>query len=109
MNVVLKPVHVGDILYEEFMQPYHITAYRLARMTGLSQTQIGRIIKGKRGITADTALRFAQVFSTSPEFWLNIQNRYYIDSINAETKESIKQIQPIKAPSPPLCISSEPA
>ena len=109
MNVVLKPVHVGDILYEEFMQPYHITAYRLARITGLSQTQIGRIIKGKRGITADTALRFAQVFSTSPEFWLNIQNRYYIDSINAETKESIKQIQPIKAPFPPLCISSEPA
>ena len=96
MDVILKPVHVGDILYEEFMQPYHITAYRLARMTGLSQTQIGRIIKGKRGITADTALRFAQVFSTSPEFWLNIQNRYYIDSINAETKENIKQIQPIK-------------
>ena len=96
MDVILKPVHVGDILYDEFMQPYHITAYRLAQMTGLSQTQIGRIIKGKRGITVDTALRFAQVFSTSPEFWLNIQNRYEIDSMKAETKETIKQIQPIK-------------
>ena len=95
MDVILKPVQVGDILYEEFMQPYHITAYRLAQMTGLSQTQIGRIIKGKRGITVDTALRFAQVFSTSPEFWLNIQNRYEIDSMKAETKETIKQIQPI--------------
>ena len=96
MDVLLKPVHVGDILYEEFMQPYHITAYRLAHITGLSQTQIGRIIKGKRGITVDTALRFAQVFSTSPEFWLNIQNRYEIDSMKAETKECIKRIQPIK-------------
>ena len=96
MDVILKPVHVGDILYEEFMQPYHITAYRLAQMTGISQTQIGRIIKGKRGITVDTALRFAQVFSTSPEFWLNIQNRYEIDSMKAETKECIKRIQPIK-------------
>ena len=96
MDVLLKPVHVGDILYEEFMQPYHITAYKLAYMTGLSQTQIGRIIKGKRGITVDTALRFAQVFSTSPEFWLNIQNRYEIDSMKAETKECIKRIQPIK-------------
>ena len=96
MDVILKPVHVGDILYEEFMQPYHITEYRLAQMTGISQTQIGRIIKGKRGITVDTALRFAQVFSTSPEFWLNIQNRYEIDSMKAEIKETIKQIQPIK-------------
>ncbi|QHX42432.1 HigA family addiction module antidote protein [Treponema vincentii] len=95
MDVILKPVHVGDILYDEFMQPHHITAYRLAQMTGLSQTQIGRIIKGKRGITVDTALRFAQVFSTSPEFWLNIQNRYEIDSMKAETKETIKRIQPI--------------
>ena len=95
MDVILKPVHVGDILYEEFMQPYHITAYRLAQITGISQTQIGRIIKGKRGITVDTALRFAQVFSTSPEFWLNIQNRYEIDSMKAETKETIKRIQPI--------------
>ena len=96
MDIILKPVHVGDILYEEFMQPYRITAYRLAKMTGLSQTQIGRIIKGKRGITPDTALRFAQVFSTSPEFWLNVQNRYEIDCMKTETKETIKQIRPIK-------------
>ncbi|MEL3905554.1 MAG: HigA family addiction module antitoxin [Treponema sp.] len=96
METVLKPVHAGDILFEEFMKPYNITAYRLSQITGMSQTQIGRIIKGKRSVTVDTALRLAQVFNTSPEFWLNIQNRYDIDSMNAETKECIKQIQPIK-------------
>ncbi len=54
--------------FEEFVQPYHITAYRLSKIVVLSQTQIGRIIKGKRGITVDTALRFAQAFNTGTEF-----------------------------------------
>ena len=96
MKNMLKPVHAGDILFEEFMQPYKLTAYKLSQITGMSQTHIGRIIKGKRSITVETALRFAQVFNTSPEFWLNIQNRYDIDSMKIETKEDIKKIQPIE-------------
>ncbi|UTC65661.1 HigA family addiction module antidote protein [Treponema sp. OMZ 788] len=96
MKNILKPVHAGDILFEEFMQPYKLTEYKLSQITGISQTHIGRIIKGKRSVTVDTALRLAKVFNTSPEFWLNIQNKYDLDTMKIETKEAIKKIQPIE-------------
>lgn len=93
---ILKPVHAGEILLEDFMKPNNITAYRLSKIIGLSQTHIGRIIKRKRPITLDTALRFARVFSTSPEFWLNIQNKYDLDNLSDEIKKDIEKIQPIE-------------
>ena len=93
---ILKPVHAGEILLEDFMKPNNITAYRLSKIIGLSQTHIGRIIKRKRPITLDTALRFARVFSTSPESWLNIQNKYDLDNLSDEIKKDIEKIQPIE-------------
>ena len=87
----LKPVHAGEILLKDFMKPNNITAYRLSKIIGLSQTHIGRIIKRKRPITLDTALRLARVFCTSPEFWLNIQNKYDLDNLSDEIKKEIEK------------------
>ncbi|HMV41401.1 MAG TPA: HigA family addiction module antitoxin [Leptospiraceae bacterium] len=69
-------IHPGEILEEEFLMPLEITAYRLAKETAIPQTRISQIIKGKRSITADTAIRFSKFFGTTPQFWLGLQNDY---------------------------------
>ncbi|OGG61275.1 addiction module antidote protein, HigA family [Candidatus Kaiserbacteria bacterium RIFCSPHIGHO2_02_FULL_49_34] len=74
-------IHPGEILKEEFMVPLSITAYALAKHTGMQQTAIGEIIKGKRGITADTAIRLGLFFDMSAEFWMNVQARYNLDEL----------------------------
>lgn len=66
----------GEILQEEFMEPYKISAYRLSKATGLSQTAIGEIIHGERAITMRTAYLFGKAFGTSAEFWYNLQKDY---------------------------------
>lgn len=68
--------HPGEVLLEEFLKPQGISQYRLAVSTGLAHSRITEIIKGRRGITADTALRFARSFGTTPDFWLNLQHLY---------------------------------
>ncbi|WP_084492269.1 HigA family addiction module antitoxin [Leptospira kmetyi] len=71
-------VHPAEILNEEFLLPMKITAYRLAKETKLNPTRISEIIRGKRGITADTALRFSKFFGNSVEFWMGIQDEFEI-------------------------------
>ena len=75
----LSPVHPGDILLEEFLEPLGISQYRLAMDTSVPPRRINEIVHGKRSVTADTALRLARYFGTSPEFWLNLQARYDLD------------------------------
>ena len=70
----IETILPGEILEEEFLKPLEITAYRLAKETKISATRISEIIKGKRKITVDTALRFSKFFGNSPEFWIGIQN-----------------------------------
>lgn len=77
----LAPTSPGEILQEEFLKPMNVTAYRLAKEIHIPQSRISDIISGKRGITADTAMRFAMYFGTTPQFWLNIQNQYDLDSL----------------------------
>jgi len=72
----LKPTSPGEILREEFLLPLNISASGLSRETHIPQSRISDIISGKRRITADTAVRFAACFGTTPEFWLNIQAQY---------------------------------
>ena len=79
MNNILPNIHPGEILKEEFLEPLNISAYRLAKETKIPQTRVSQIIKKKRGITADTALRFATFFGNSPQFWLGLQNDYDIE------------------------------
>lgn len=81
MTIVTKisNIHPGEILLEEFLKPMQISAYRLSKDVGIPQTRTSQIIKGKRRITADTALRFSKYFGTSVKFWLGLQNDYDIE------------------------------
>lgn len=72
----LPNIHPGEILHLDFMEPEGITAYRLAKNIGVPATRISEIMKGKRAITADTALRLGRFFETSANFWLNLQAEY---------------------------------
>jgi addiction module HigA family antidote len=75
----LAPVHPGEILREEFMQPLGLSQTRLGRDLGVSPRRINEIVHGKRSITADTALRLSRYFGTSAEFWLGLQADYDLD------------------------------
>jgi len=78
-NKNLPPIHPGEILLEEFLKPMGISQYRLAKDISVSPRRINEIVHGKRAITADTALRLGRFFGMSPQFWLNLQNRYDLE------------------------------
>jgi addiction module HigA family antidote len=69
-------IHPGEILLTEFMQPFGLTAYRLAKILGVPAPRIGDVVRGKRAISADTALRLGVYFGLPARFWLNLQNEY---------------------------------
>jgi addiction module HigA family antidote len=87
-------IHPGEILSEEFLKPMGISAYRLSKGTNIDQTRISEIARGKRSITADTALRLAKFFGNSPEFWLNLQARYDLEEKKREMEKDLKRIKP---------------
>jgi len=87
-------IHPGEILLEEFLKPMGITAYRLSKETKIDQTRISEIIRGKRGISVDTALRFAKFFGNSPEFWINLQNHFDIQEKKQKIQMELKKIKP---------------
>lgn len=91
----LKNIHPGEILLAEFLLPLGISAYRLAKETRLPQTRISAIIKGKRKITADTALRFSRFFGTSAKFWLGLQDDYDLEEEQVLKEEEINDIKPL--------------
>ena len=72
----LRNIHPGEVLMEEFLIPLEISAYRLSKDIGIPQTRISGIVKGKRRVTADTALRLSQYFGNSAKFWLGLQDDY---------------------------------
>jgi len=86
-------IHPGEILSEEFLKSLNITAYRLAKETNIDQTRVSEIINRKRGISIDTALRFAKFFGTSPEFWINLQTHYDLEEKKAELAKELKKIR----------------
>ena len=75
----IDPIHPGEILLEEFLVPFGISQYRLAKNISVPPRRINEIVRGLRGLTADTALRLARYFGTTEMFWLNLQNRYEIE------------------------------
>ncbi len=75
----LAPVHPGEILLEDFLKPLGVSQYRLAKSLSVPPRRINEIVLGKRGVTADTALRLARFFGTSDRFWLNLQAAYDLD------------------------------
>ena len=76
----LRPIHPGEILNEEFLRPMGISNYRLAKDTGMPADRVGRLVRGSRAFSADTALRLARYFGTSPTFWMNLQSRFDLES-----------------------------
>jgi addiction module HigA family antidote len=93
-----KPVHPGQVLQLDFLEPMGITGYRLAKETGISAQHIGRILRGTRGISGDMALRLARFFGTSAQLWMGLQSQYELDVAQDESgKEIDKRVQPWKA------------
>lgn len=91
---LLPPIHPGKILLEEFLQPLNISQYRLAKDIGVPARRINEIVHGKRGISADTALRLSRYFGLSERFWMNLQSRYALekekDRLGARLEHEIK-------------------
>lgn len=93
----LKPVHPGEHLREDFLKPLGLSANRLAMDLRVPGTRIADIVAERRGITSDTALRLARYFSTTPEFWMNMQVRYELDVAEDEAAERIeREVMPLQ-------------
>lgn len=91
----LAPIHPGEILAADFLEPIGMTQYRLAKKINVHPRRINEIVHGKRGITADTALRLARLFGTSPQFWLSIQDQYELDTEQDRLGEELADIEPL--------------
>lgn len=98
MAAKLKPVHPGEILSEEFMAPLRLSQNRLAQALRVPVPRIGEIVNQRRAITSDTALRLGRFFSTTPEFWMNLQSRFDLDTTRQQ-KEAIvrREVKPLHA------------
>jgi len=96
MKPNLKKLLPGRILFEEFLKPVNISAYRLAKETYIEPKRISEIIHGKRSITADTALRLSRFFGNSPEYWMNLQNRFDLESKKDSISKELKAIKSVK-------------
>ena len=89
----LKNIHPGEILSEEFLIPFNITAYKLSKDIEIPQTRISEIIKGNRRITADTALRLSKYFGNSAKFWLGLQDDFDIEEEMSTKGTLLKSIK----------------
>lgn len=94
----MRPIHPGEVLREEFLQPLEMTPAALARALHVSAPTINDIVRERRGITADTAIRLGRYFNTSAQFWMNLQTEYALATTYAEAGEEIEQeIEPLRA------------
>lgn len=93
-ETLLAPIHPGEILLEEFLEPMAISQYRLAKDIGVPPRRINEIVQGKRAISVDTALRLSRYFGLSERFWLNLQTRYDVevekDKLNGRLEREVK-------------------
>jgi len=93
----LTNIHPGEVLSEEFLLPMEITAYRLSKDLEIPQTRISQILKGKRRITADTALRLSSYFGNSAKFWLGLQDDYDIEEEKRLNEGVFRKIQQLRS------------
>jgi antitoxin HigA-1 len=89
----LAPLHPGEVLREEFMEPFGLTAYALAKACQIERPRLERIVREKQGITADTALRLSKYFGTTPEFWMNLQTKYELETAKDEIGDDLDEIK----------------
>ncbi|PVD49753.1 addiction module antidote protein, HigA family [Terrimonas sp.] len=93
----LKNIHPGEILLEEFLIPFNITAYKLAKDIDIPQTRVSEILKGNRRITANTALRLSKYFGNSAKFWLGLQDDFDIEEEILSKGSALKSIKALNA------------
>jgi antitoxin HigA-1 len=98
-EILMPPVHPGEILHEDFMKPLRLTTGKLALELHVPATRISEILHGRRRITADIALRLARYFGTNPEFWLNLQNFYDLEvsARSGAASQIQRQVRPANA------------
>jgi addiction module HigA family antidote len=89
----LENIHPGEVLLEEFMKPLEITAYRLSKDLEIPQTRVSEILKGRRRISADTALRLSRYFGNSAKFWLGLQDDYDLEEELSKRKPEFQRIK----------------
>ncbi len=87
-------IHPGEILREEFLKPMNLSVYELAKRLHVPAPRINDIVLGKRGVTADTALRLARFFGTTEQFWMNLQASYEVRRARARVVRELRRIQP---------------
>lgn len=91
----LTPIHLGEVLFEEFLEPFGLSQYRLAKELGVPPRRINEIVHGTRAVSADTALRLARYFGTSERFWMNLQTQWDLDIATDRVGATItRQITP---------------
>ena len=90
------PIHPGEVLMEDFIEGFGITQHKLAVSIGVPPRRINEIVHGKRGITADTAIRLARYFGTSEEFWMNLQSNYELRLERRALKNPVAAITPLQ-------------
>lgn len=93
----LAPIHPGEILKHDFMEPFGLSSNALAKAIGTTPARINEIVRQRRGITADTALRLAQYFGTDAQSWMNLQDHYELAIAEQEVADDLKAIRPIQA------------
>ena len=93
----MPPIHPGEVLMEEYLEPLGVTQHRLAIAIGVPPRRINEIVHGKRRITADTALRMARYFGTSERFWMNLQGRYDLEVERDRLVDTLDEITPLKS------------
>ena len=93
---VLEPVHPGEILKHDFMEPLALSATSLARAIGVTPARVNEIVRRRRGITAETALRLAKYFNTDAQSWMNLQTRYELALAERTARAALQAIRPRK-------------
>jgi addiction module HigA family antidote len=97
MTKKLAPVHPGEVLREEFLEPMKLTAYAVAAKIGVPRTRIERLAREETPVTADTALRLGKFFKTSPAFWMNMQAQYELELAEDVLAPALRKIEAYKA------------
>ena len=91
MAKTLPPVHPGEVLLEDFMKPLGLSAYRVAKDIGVPTLRVSQIVHGQRAVTADTALRLARYFDTSPEVWMRLQAQYDLEVAERQLAKRVER------------------
>lgn len=91
-----RPVHPGEILREEFLEDYDLTVSGLARALGVSRQTVNELLRERRALSPEMALRLSRLFGNSPEFWLNLQRGVDLWDAEASIKDEVRRIQPLR-------------